>query len=682
MKNAAKRGALNLILAAEAAVTVDFLLLAFGVQMSAALFCLLGAALWLLLCLCIKIPLRRHCLIPAVYLLAAVLLLTAVFLPWKIMGGRLDYIGADSGKGDVYGGHSVMAIVPHQDDDINIAGGVLEQYIKYGSEVYLVFVTNGDYYGIGETRIAEALEYGRSIGIDGEHVIFLGYGDQWSGEGPHIYNAAAGQQLVSAAGHSATYGSAGHPAYNMGRAYTSDNLLGDIKSVILEYSPDIILCSDYDSHIDHKAVSFFFEKAMGEILKENPGYLPTVLKAYAYKTAWTARADFYSLNILSTENIFEVPGEAVSLPEVTSVAGMELYRILRGASIDEDPYGQLPQVYGWNERIRLPVAAETLSRSLMNSPAYAAMELYRSQDAYAKAASVVNGDKVFWHRRTSSLMYAADIRTSSGDASLLNDFMLLHSENLLDSERPPFDGAWTPEQGDTGEISVSFAAPVDIYELVLYDMPSPDDNVLNAVIRFDDGSTVETGALDAGGSATVIAVDKKQLRSFTLSLEAVEGEKAGLTEIEAYSQAYESPFSFIKLINGNGDFVYDYVMDKSGEESFYLYGFGSGLPELNAEAYSVFCDNERCRAEISGGAVTVYCPAGEACTVTVSCNEAAGISDSVYIQNPKAAQRGALAYAQWVDELVFNGRANKILENSAIYRIPSTALSLLRRIMS
>ncbi len=78
----------------------------------------------------------------------------------------------------------------------------------------------------------------------------------------------------------------------------------------------------------------------------------------------------------------------------------------------------------------------------------------------------------------------------------------------------------------------------------------------------------------------------------------------------------------------------------------------------------------------------VYCPAGEACTVTVSCNEGACISDSVYIQNPKAAQRGALAYAQWVDELVFNGRANKILENSAIYRIPSTALSLLRRIMS
>ena len=37
-----------------------------------------------------------------------------------------------------------MILVPHEDDEINLAGGVIEEYLKHGSEVYVVFSTNGD----------------------------------------------------------------------------------------------------------------------------------------------------------------------------------------------------------------------------------------------------------------------------------------------------------------------------------------------------------------------------------------------------------------------------------------------------------------------------------------------------------------------------------------------------------
>ena len=55
------------------------------------------------------------------------------------------YKRTDPNLDQVFCQHKVMLIVPHEDDDINVGGGILEQYVEHGSEVYPVFVTNGDY---------------------------------------------------------------------------------------------------------------------------------------------------------------------------------------------------------------------------------------------------------------------------------------------------------------------------------------------------------------------------------------------------------------------------------------------------------------------------------------------------------------------------------------------------------
>ena len=42
-------------------------------------------------------------------------------------------------------GNSVMIIVPHEDDEINMAGATIWGALQEGLEVRVVFLTNGDY---------------------------------------------------------------------------------------------------------------------------------------------------------------------------------------------------------------------------------------------------------------------------------------------------------------------------------------------------------------------------------------------------------------------------------------------------------------------------------------------------------------------------------------------------------
>lgn len=73
--------------------------------------------------------------------------------------------------------------------------------------------------------------------------------------------------------------------------------------MIEEIRADVIFCVDYDENIDHRAVTMFFDEALGEILTAAPDYDPLVLKGFTYSTAFRAPADFYdSVNLLSTVN--------------------------------------------------------------------------------------------------------------------------------------------------------------------------------------------------------------------------------------------------------------------------------------------------------------------------------------------------------------------------------------------
>lgn len=507
-----------------------------------------------------------------------------------------NYEDVDKNKNSIFSNHKVMIIVPHEDDDINIFGGLYEQYISYGSDVYTVFVTNGDYYNIGEKRINEAIDCMKLCGVPEEKVIFLGYGDNWNEKYPHIYNASENEVIESHAGKTQTYGTELHPAFNES-LYTNYNYLNDLEKVILNIRPDIIYCVDKDSHIDHKATSLAFEKVMGRILKEDNTYKPIVLKGFAYKTAWTAKKDFYSRNILSTvEPLIE----------------------------DNSQY------FEWNSRVRLPIKASTISRSILGSKIYKELKCYASQNAIFEAESIINGDKVFWERPTKSLIYNSIIETTSGNSNLLNDFMLSDNNDLKENEVNYSDGIWIPEASDQEKsITIKLSEPTNFNYIYLYDNPSLVDNILNIEISLDNGKSYQTGELNKNGSATICKVEGINVSEIRVKLTEYEGSYAGLSEIEVYDEKPKTSFNFIKIMDEEDNFVYDYITD--GEVNLKVYN--STLDsDFSYSHYDAYTDNPKCFITILDDYINVKCPKNEKCIVTVV-DKNSQCMDSVLITN-------------------------------------------------
>ena len=532
-------------------------------------------------------------------ILLALLLLTGVLAGavWAAFSRTAPFADADQGKAPVFAGKKVMVIVPHEDDELNLFGGLFEEYLKYGSEVKVVFVTNGDLYLPRETRIREAIRALAEVGVEEENVIFLGYGDGYLHK--HLYNAYDGERMISEAGFMETHGADFHPAFVEEHPFTRENYIGDIKACILQERPDVLFCNDYDSHTDHQAVSLAFEEAIGEILREGSGYTPTVYKGYAYSTAFYAPDDFYAdPNLLSTKN----PSE-------------------------DDRTGE--GIYRWSERARLPVSAKSLSRSLYQCSVYRAAKQHKSQNAQAHAVSVINGDKVFWQRRTDSLSYTAEISASSGDAARLNDFKLLDNRNLQ-GWAPLYDGVWTPEKEDAlRQVTVAFPEEMTVTSLRRYDNPSEEDSVKNAEIHLSDGTELETGVINPEGTEFFFE-EPKTIAGFTVTLLETEGDSAGLTEIEAYGKKKgESPF--LKLMTEEENFVYDYdVSREDGTAVFLLYTAGV---ETMPENCVLRCDNDRCSATVQDGKILIVCPKGESCLFSIE-DPDTGLSDTVRVANP------------------------------------------------
>lgn len=451
---------------------------------------------------------------------------------------------------DFYAGKKVMFLVPHEDDEYNLGSGVIEQYINAGSDVTIVWLTNGDAYGNGEIRIVESMKAMAKINVPEENMIFLGYGDSWeTGEYEHIYHAPDDYAMTSMCGLTETYGVSGHPDYHTLRhgepaKYTRRNIISDIKEVIEEKRPDVIYAIDCDSHPDHRAMSLFSEEVIGNIMAKEPNYRPRVFKGFGYCTAWIGVRDYYAMNVLSTKSPY-----------------------------DTDYMQEKPQ-YIWAERARLPVYSKTLADTRQASSAYDVISSYDSQNALESFDCIVNSDKIFWEKRVDSVMYDATISASSGDSSCINDFKLCDSTNIRREKIKWKHGIWAPEKSDKDmTLAVEFAEPKDINQIVIYDSCYKDCDILDSYITFSDGSRIDTGKLNPLGDATTFEFDtKEKISGFCFTITDRSNEDAGVSEIEAYyNMQVENP-EFIKLtIDDN--FAYDYKAQKGDRLDLGVYGY-------------------------------------------------------------------------------------------------------------
>jgi LmbE family N-acetylglucosaminyl deacetylase len=460
---------------------------------------------------------------------------------------------------NAFSGQKVLFLVPHEDDELAMAGAVIRLYVNGGAEVSVVFATNGDGETSASVRFREAITGLKRLGVSEENILFLGYGDKWVRDTyEHIYHAPSDEVVASESGRKETYGTASHPDFHTAvfgspAAYTRANYLDDIRNVLRTLRPDTIFCIDLDTHPDHCVVSWLFEEAMDQLMKSDSSFRPKVYKGYAYSTAWFAPADFYGDNIESTL----LPPDRTILNDVR--------------------YPLDTPNYDWQERVRFPLTQDSLGYTERASILFSALSAHISQGARYRANHILNGDEVFFERRTDSLLYnkGVSIEASSGTPAYLNDFKLVDTANVYDWPIA-FDRCnWQPESGDPlKSVTVRLPGRTDISSVSLYDLCDPSVNVTSGTLTFSDGSTEKVGKLRVNGEETVVSFPVKTgITYFTFSIDSFEGDDPGLSELCAYGPSGEASPQWIKLMraDGNGDFLYRFTVDKGATVPLAVY---------------------------------------------------------------------------------------------------------------
>lgn len=277
--------------------------------------------------------------------------------------------------------NNIMVIVPHEDDEILMAAGIIERAIQEKKRVTVVMATNGDYEGTdkvsGSVRLKETLMGLEILGLTQDRVVFMGYAD--TGMDPtesfiyKLYTETEENRIhpghcashtyglpKKADYHSSTYGS---PA-----AYTRRNFKEDLRRIILETEPDTIFTtSEEDMHGDHSGL-FLFVK---EILKEE--------KAGGYEP------------VLYTTVVHSKAGDE-NWPLRQKAAAGKLAEYTCPQNFDE---GKLK----WEERIRFPVPKSMETADFLVNVKALALSAHKNalkEDAVEYLYSFVKAEEIFW----------------------------------------------------------------------------------------------------------------------------------------------------------------------------------------------------------------------------------------------------------------------------------------------
>lgn len=476
-----------------------------------------------------------------------------------------------------------MVLVPHQDDELNVAANMITVLRQRNIEVFIVYSTNGDWRFSFEKRYKEAVSLGKQAGIDKEHLVFLGYGDAANNDlHDHLFYAHT-EPAVSAAGYSYTYGSRevddySYSRHGVHRPYTHDSLVEDIKDILLELRPELILCVDWDYHSDHRMLAIAFDEALGTILRSEEEYQPQVWKRFAYSLAYNASPDYYN-----DYNVRETVNPASSDQE-------------------KDEFDLIDTLYyGWNDRIRFPAVQEAMRYPIRRSIISRALLEHRSQFIILHAESIINSDEVYWQRRTDSISYKADVSASSGNTRYLNDFLVINAVDI-DSDPPVLGNyLWSPEENDPlKQAKFEWQTGQDISEVVLYGNMTGKGKIHNIHIEMSNGFEFDTGELPEKGRSLRLSFEHQSgIEWVVLRIESADGSDCGLSECEFYSDTSSKSVipAYCKLLIDN-TFAYEYLIGPDVEScDIGVYKFGDaviGRPQV-----------EKGRAVIENGKILI-----------------------------------------------------------------------------
>lgn len=473
--------------------------------------------------------------------------------------------------GQLFPGRTVLVFVPHEDDEINVAGALMYGLRQEGYRVICAFAANGDRSYLAETRIAEALRSLQTLGVPADDAVFLGYPDGGLDAARCVFMHGR-DGVLAVDGRSETYGAEGKQDFCMmrhghHRLYTWQGFLDDVRELLLHYQPDSIVGVDFDSHPDHRMCSIALETAIGDLMnREGNTWHPLVLKTFAYNTGFESVKDFYADNLRST--VFNRA------------------RIMDEALETDNP------VFEWERRLRLPVLPACRAPLLWDNVVFQACRAHLSQRAMLRADRIINGDEVFWVRRTDNLIFQGNVTVSSGEGKYLHDFCMICTRDIRPRHNVMMeDCLWIPDAGDSlRSCRCTFKKPQHVEAVSLYGDPGNRGRILKSRLVFSTGYSCEISSLRPWGQETVVAFPPQDhVEWVEYQILETEGAQAGISEWEIFANR-KLPCRMLHIL-ADGHFAYEWRVP-----------CGEPGPAITAYTYGI---NESVRWSWDGEACTL-----------------------------------------------------------------------------
>ncbi len=181
----------------------------------------------------------------------------------------------------------VLILAPHPDDEVIGCAGVIQQALRAGARVRIVYLTNGDhnelafivyekritirqgeFVHMGKVRQEESIKAMKFLGLSENDLVFLGYPDfgtfdifdrYWQDKKPFRDRMTR----ISSVPYK------DNPSY--GAPYQGESILSDLVKQILDYKPDKIFVSHpADVNVDHKSLYLFLQVALSDLEGQIP----------------------------------------------------------------------------------------------------------------------------------------------------------------------------------------------------------------------------------------------------------------------------------------------------------------------------------------------------------------------------------------------------------------------------
>ncbi|AEG18490.1 PIG-L deacetylase family protein [Methanobacterium paludis] len=189
-------------------------------------------------------------------------------------------------KGPVIGhSNKVLVVAPHPDDETIANAGIIRYCVKNKIPVHVVVVTNGENFrATGIERHSESMTAMKKLGLKSDAVTFLDYPENSAS----LFNQNWGYNNLFK-DENGTSHSTNSFAYELNAPYCGENLEKNLKQIIEDFQPTIIIYPDgNDKNPDHWTTSAFVDYATNKLnyTCKKYGYLTHTYSQWPYPRSY------------------------------------------------------------------------------------------------------------------------------------------------------------------------------------------------------------------------------------------------------------------------------------------------------------------------------------------------------------------------------------------------------------